>query len=509
MFPKIDAFIATHSPSWYRTPVVQTAALGVVFFFVFAAYTTIQFYAASIYGSNLASDSVSAVYFTFTLTCLVAPGIINKWGCRMAMFIGVLGYASLVLASLIYFLCGGEEVRWARRLVVLGGAVLGCGASILWTAQGRLILQYAAKATELENLGGKGPDGTVVTIENVEKSTQTGKLMGLFWAIFQCSSLVGGSISFMYYNEKPEGSTALYCLFLGFILMGAVFTQFLLPPSVLRKNTTTIILMEPVEKQKDVEMVSEQTPLKQSNDTQHKGEESLHEEKEMFLSEELSRQSWWQEAKGSIEIFFTKEMMCLFLLFFYTGFNQPYQQATFGNRFFTRRTIGAELIIFHLMEILGAIVCGRFLDKDKNANDESCDKSNRRKRAVMCLGAFILINSTGNVLAAMEEYEAKHSSGPTAYDVSDIGVIPPSLAFACWGFADAQIQVYCYWLMGGLYSSGSDHSRAVGFYKCVQSLGTSVGYYLIPTSRLGEFTQLSVSSFVFVIGTGLSFAQLP
>ncbi|KAL7473008.1 hypothetical protein ACHAXS_013383 [Conticribra weissflogii] len=509
MFPKIDAFLATHSPPWYRTPVVQTAALGVVFFFVFAAYTTIQFYAASIYGSNLASDSVSAVYFTFTLTCLVAPGIINKWGCRMAMFIGVLGYASLVLASLIYFLCGGEEVMWARRLVVLGGAVLGCGASILWTAQGRLILQYAAKATELEILDRKSSDESVFTMENVKNSTQTGKLMGLFWAIFQCSSLVGGSISFMYYNKKPEGSTALYCLFLGFILMGAVFTQFLLPPSVLRKHTTTIFLMETVEKHIDVEMISEQTPLKQSNNTQHEGVKELKEVKEVILNEELSHQSWWQEAKCSLNIFFTKEMLCLFLLFFYTGFNQPYQQATFGNRFFTRRTIGAELIIFHLMEILGAIVCGRFLDKDKNANEDLCDKSNRRKRAVMCLGGFILINSTGNLLAAMEEYESKHSSGPTAYDVSDVGVIPPSLAFACWGFADAQIQVYCYWLMGGLYNSGSDHSRAVGFYKCVQSLGTSVGYYLIPTSRLGELSQLSVSSCFFIIGTGLSFAQLP
>ncbi len=236
----------------------------------------------------------------------------------MAMFIGVLGYASLVLASLIYFLCGGEEVMWARRLVVLGGAVLGCGASILWTAQGRLILQYAAKATELEILDRKGSDESVITMENVKNSTQTGKLMGLFWAIFQCSSLVGGSISFMYYNKKPEGSTALYCLFLGFILMGAVFTQFLLPPSVLRKHTTTIFLMETVEKHIDVEMISEQTPLKQSNNTQHEGVKELKEVKKVILNEELSHQSWWQEAKCSLNIFFTKEMLCLFLLFFYT-----------------------------------------------------------------------------------------------------------------------------------------------------------------------------------------------
>lgn len=37
-----------------------------------------------------------------------------------------------------------------------------------------------------------------------DSHTKTGKLMGIFWAIFQCSSLVGGATSFMYYNKEPE-----------------------------------------------------------------------------------------------------------------------------------------------------------------------------------------------------------------------------------------------------------------------------------------------------------------
>lgn len=153
---------------------------------------------------------------------------------------------------------------------------------------------------------------------------------------------------------------------------------------------------------------------------------------------------------------------------FSQGFNQPYQQATFGNRFFTRRTIGAELIIFHLMEIVGAIICGRYLDKE----EDDTFNVNRRKRAIICLGAFVVINGIGNVFAAMQEYEATENKGATAHDIAEWGVISPSLAFACWGFADAQIQVYCYWLMGSIYSTGSDQARAVGFYKCVQSLGS-------------------------------------
>ena len=323
----IDNFLLTHTPPWYRTPKVQTVMLGIIFFWVFAAYTTIQFYSASTYGSSLAADSVSAVYLSFTLTCLISPTIINKYGCRLSMFFGVLGYASLVLASLIYFLYGSgggegddDDALWARRLVVLGGAVLGCGASTLWTAQGRLILQYASRAEELDNSGSTSTTPTSQESgRNKPKKTQTGKLMGLFWAIFQCSSLVGGSISFIYFNRKPEGSTALYTLFLGFIIMGALFTQFVLPPSMLQSSVHKTKIDKQEEVQRDVEMTSsEQTPLTAADTTVQfsRGESKLNEHG-IKVCEDLSNQSWWQEAKGTLKMFLTKNMMYLSLLFFY------------------------------------------------------------------------------------------------------------------------------------------------------------------------------------------------
>jgi hypothetical protein len=185
------------------------------------------------------------------------------------------------------------------------------------------------------------------------------------------------------------------------------------------------------------------------------------------------------------------------------------------------------------MEIVGAIVVGRFLDRERDA------ASTRRTRAIVCVGSFVIINCTGNIFSAAQEYAAKQNGGtPIAHDIADLSVVPPSLAFACWGFADAQIQVFCYWLLGGFYTLGSDHSRAVGFYKMVQSLGSkfglssfnesypaldqhlivtvlylfftaSIGFYFIPTSRLSEVSQLACSSVIFVVGTALSFSQLP
>lgn len=126
-----------------------------------------------------------------------------------------------------------------------------------------------------------------------------------------------------------------------------------------------------------------------------------------------------------------------------------------------------ELIVFHLMEIIGALVCGRLLDFESST-------ITRRKRAVACLLVFIIINTAGNILAASQEYAAKDNDSAVAHDISDRSVVLPSLAFACWGFADAQIQVFCYWLLGYFFTSGSNHSRAVGCYKCIQSLGSEL-----------------------------------
>jgi hypothetical protein len=305
----IDNFLREYAPTWYRTPQVQTAVLGLIFFWVFAAYTTIQFYAASTYGSELAADSVSALYLTFTLTCLFSPGIINKWGCRRSMFYGVLGYAALVISSLIYFLYG--STIWTRRLVVMGGVILGCGAAILWTAQGRLILQYASREERATIMKQTGDGADSMTTKSAK---QSGNLLGMFWAIFQCSSLVGGSISFIYYNNQPDGSMMLFMVFLGFILVGALFTQILLPPESLLMPSTMVTMNTDNDR---IKSTTELTPLKVTVDAQAKGaNETLP--IECSFNDDFSNQSWAEESLGTIKLFFTQKTMILFPLFLYT-----------------------------------------------------------------------------------------------------------------------------------------------------------------------------------------------
>ena len=450
-------------PRWFRTPLAQTVTLGLVFFFVFSSYTTIQFYARTTYGPELAANSVSAVYATFTTACLLAPSITNKFGSRAVLFWGVLGYAALVAASLVYFVYGTESI------VVWGVGILGVGAALLWTGQGRLILDYAAVV----------PD-------------QSGTLMGIFWAVFQGSALVGGVISFSFYSESPSGGSVwLYIIFLAFIVMGALSTQLLLPPGML--------LAPPAQQHKDDDSllpVAETTSLLPSTSSAL-SLASVDAQPAELATVLNDSSSWLEQAQKTLQLFWTRPMLILCTLFFYTGFNQPYQQATFSNRFFSKRTIGLEMVIFHVFEIIGAIYVGRALD---------ADPTKRTQLAVQCLLLFVVVNTTGNLLAW---YQEESLDVVVASDITDSRSLLPSLALACWGFADSQVQVYCYWLLGTLFETGDDHARAVGFYKCIQSLGVSIGFSLTPLTRLTALRQLALSSAVYVVGTLLAFGQLP
>ena len=156
------------------TPMGQTVLMGVIFLFVFAAYITIQGFASKLYGDDLGSNVMLTLYATFTVACFISPTVTNVLGAKNTLALGVLGYGALVAASLLYSLPAFHK-EWAKIIVILGGAILGVGAACLWTAQGRLLLEWA--------------DG-----EN------QGTLFSVFWALFNTSALAGGLLTFFYFS---------------------------------------------------------------------------------------------------------------------------------------------------------------------------------------------------------------------------------------------------------------------------------------------------------------------
>ena len=80
---------------------------------------------------------------------------------------------------------------------------------------------------------------------------------------------------------------------------------------------------------------------------------------------------------------------------------------------------------------------------------------------------------------------------------------------ALWGLSDSQVQAYAYWLMRQLFADGPEQSRAVGFYKMVQSLGWCAGFALVPSKRMPPIVQMALTFASALIGIALAFLRLP
>jgi hypothetical protein len=310
---------------------------------------------------------------------------------------------------------------------------------------------------------------------------RTGYLFSVFWALFNLSALVGGLTTFFYFGDSDStGNTTLYVIFLAFVLLGAAATQLLVPPSQLvRPNSDPgshlpLISGEP--------------------NTAHP------------VQDEQSDSDWLTEMKETLSLFGTRRMMFLSLIFFYTGYNQPYQLNTFGNRWFTEKTVGLEMIVFYMSEIVGGLYIGAMLDKSSGS------KRLQRQAAKKCLLIFFLVTALSFALASLQEIPCAFSADDdcvTAIKYNDSKVLLPTAIYALWGFSDSQIQTYAYWLMGSLYENGATQARAVGFYKMIQSLGWTVGFALVPGDRMEPLVQLFCTAGVFVVGIGLAWFELP
>lgn len=148
------------------------------------------------YGPQLGSNVGLAIYAVFTVFCFVAPPITNKIGSRETMFVGILGYAVLTGISLIYFE-SGLDGRLAP-LVIIGGGVCGMGAALLWTAQGRLMLQYS-------------------------NGNDAGQLFSIFWGLFNMSAVVGGFVTYGYFASSS--SNVCTCYFRGILFYMHLMTS--------------------------------------------------------------------------------------------------------------------------------------------------------------------------------------------------------------------------------------------------------------------------------------------
>ena len=433
--------------TWERTSAMgQTLIMGVIFLLVFSAYYMLQGYASILFGPDLASDALVCLYAVFTAGCFFAPGIVNGFGGKRSLAVGVVGYALFSGAAFAYAALG--EPRWTRTLVVCGGAANGLGAAVLWTAQGRILLDAAAR----------------------DPRHDVGELFAAFWGLFNTSAVLGGFVTFGYFStQTSSGNAPLYLAFTALIAAGGAACLLLEDDARAAARDRGPALAD--------ERAVRAAPT----------------------SDGEAVRGPVAELRATLSLFGTKRALCLAAIFWYTGFNQPYQLNGFGDRFFEKRVVGLQLASFYFMEVVGGFAAGAALDNPKRS---------KRRNAHLVLAQFVAVTALGYGLAGTLEYDA--GAEPARVGFRGTSWVVPTVAFAAWGFSDSQVQTYTYWLIGALYpDSPDDRCRMVGFFKLTQSLGWCVGFALLPAKRCAYLTQFALTGACFVVGTLLALLELP
>ncbi|KIJ47918.1 hypothetical protein M422DRAFT_226229 [Sphaerobolus stellatus SS14] len=202
-------------PSWYTTPMTQIILVGFTCFCTPGMYSALNNLGAGGIQDVALSDTANGVlYGCFALGGLVAGGICNLLGPPFTLFLGTLGYALYVGALWCH------QTQGTRWFLIFAGAILGLSASLLWAAQGEIMMSYP-----------------------LEKDK--GKSFSIFWAIFQLGTFIGSVISLainIRSGQLTAVATGTYA-FIIIILIGVASSFLVLGPNhIIRPDGTLVKL---------------------------------------------------------------------------------------------------------------------------------------------------------------------------------------------------------------------------------------------------------------------------
>lgn len=357
-------------------------------------------------GSNdptVAAAANGCLYCTFALCSCLAGAAFNVLG-PVALF-SVGGATFAVYAICVYF-----SARY-RLLAVFGGVVLGCGAGLFWTAQGSLMMAYATPQSR-------------------------GRLIGIFWMIFNLGGVAGGLLQFglNFKNNAGIANPASYFTFIVAMLSGAALAPCLLmrPALVVREDGSSVTFEQA------------ESPL--------------------------------QEIRATFGAFKDPFVRRCLLFFFASNWFYTYDFSGFNGTQFNVRTRGLNSAFFWAAQMLAAWRFGKLLDAPRPA----------AQRAAWALQLVVcsLVVSLG--LAAWSNFRGVCNGGqgwdkamPCALDFS--ADFPKSVApmaiFALLGAADAMYQNFAYWLMS-IAAGGAGRKMVMysAIYKAMQSLGAGAAW---------------------------------
>ena len=414
------------------------------------------------------ADSQALVMWLFTFCSVLAPSILALIGVRNTVLIGASGYIIYVLSiyNCVQQMDPAEKLIQPtdRMMFLLSSAYLGFCASMLWTAQGAIVMAYPTENTKASSIA-------------------------IFWFIFNLGGMAGSLVGFVSnYNSTSSGaSTNTYICFMivmGICCSGGLFLA--KPEEVQRKDNIMCKLANPPTISSEV-----------------KGIVSVFTDRKMLMLVPLFLYTNWcytyQFQKFNVGIFNTRT----------TGFNSfLYWGAQMVGAYILgmmlddaklmRSTRGCRS--FLLVAVIGILSWGWGV---KVAYQLNLDDTNLFDNTTAAVG-----NSSDaydpSALSTHGLTQKQLNDQSLDIDFKDTNAIEPILLYTVWGFLDAFAQCWSYWIMSNMSDDPATLTRYAGFYKTVQCFGAAIasltnGNQLKPYFPLSSLNQLLVNCVLFAL----------
>lgn len=201
-----------------------------------------------------------------------------------------------------------------------------------------------------------------------------------------------------------------------------------------------------------------------------------------------------EEIHGMRKVMMDKRVMALFPLFLYSNWFYAYELTSFSGTVFDAGASGLASAIFWGSQMIGAKCLDVILVHGQMA---------ARKRAFISITMCFVLIAISWVwgLWANSHYNADAAARDEDFPRVSWNDAEAPMAFALmgvWGFCDALVQNWVYWIVTQLYKNPADMGRMVGVFKAVQSLASSVSFFigsaLLPSGQLWLIIAIFLSS---------------
>lgn len=403
---------------------MNVITLGLGFLFLFIPFQTMSNIEKTLLTSTKADNpsydgdayvSLAVIYAVFALCNWITPSIITMTGPRLAMVLASFCYTQFILSFLIP----------TSFVLYVASAILGFGAALIWTGQGNYLIINSDKSTMNRN-------------------------SGIFWALFECSLLVGNLFVFFTFQSKThidlQTRTYVYIILSAVSLIGIAILAMVRPP---------------VHEGGDTVIVTEVSPT--------------------------------EALKTSFRLLLEVRMIFLVVTFFYTGLLLSFSSGVYGPCIGftkkiadnTKQLVGLSGVLFGLGEVIGGTTFG-ILGK----------KTVRWGSAPVVIFGCIV-----HLFSFIMIYLNIPNNAPFG-DTDDVSFIQPSLyvALLCsflLGLGDSCFNTQVYTIISDLYTDRS--APAFALFKFVQSISSALSF--VYSNVAGLYIQLAILIFFVLIGT--------